>query len=78
MNLLKNFRMKTVAVCILSSFASKKELFAKSVLVRNIIGFNLSGSGNALIVVLEPPYEVEPLWSQQSCHFTSGIYAWPG
>ena len=76
MSLPKNFPMRTVADCISRLFENEKGLFAKSVQVKNTIGFNRNGSGNVLNVVFEQHCEVERSWSPLSCHFTNGTFAW--
>jgi hypothetical protein len=51
--------MKRAAGFILRGFGKKKELFAKVVAAKIIIGYRANGNGNVLNVDSEPLYAVE-------------------
>jgi len=52
--------MKLAVGCILRAFGNNKELFAKVVAVKNIIGFRENGNGNVRNVDFELNYEAVP------------------
>jgi hypothetical protein len=51
--------MKPAVGCILRAFGNNKELFAKVVAIKNIIGFRENGNGNVRNVDFELHYEAE-------------------
>jgi hypothetical protein len=51
--------MKPAAGCILRGFGNKKELFAKVVAVKIIIGYRANGNGSARNVDSGPRYAAE-------------------
>ena len=51
--------MKQAAGCILRGFGNKKELFAKVVEVKIIIGYRANGNGSARNVDSGPHYAAE-------------------
>ena len=51
--------MKLAAGCILRGFGNKKELFAKGVAVKIIIGYKANGNGSARNVDSGPRYAAE-------------------
>ena len=51
--------MKPAACCILRGFGKRKELFAKAVAVKIIIGYRANGNGSAQNVDSGPRYAAE-------------------